>query len=139
MVYIIWGSPGSGKTTYAKEHMTAGDILIDFDMLFQALTDGGDHEREYSLFDRVNGVRHYLIDTIRDFPEVRHTWIVYGAPPEKDWEIFRELGAESVFIDTPRRECIRRCIKRGGDPEHWTAIVNKWFDKNEGKEVKWQY
>ena len=30
-VYIIYGSPLSGKTTYVKEHAQKGDLIIDID------------------------------------------------------------------------------------------------------------
>ena len=34
---MITGAPGSGKTTYARENMGDGDILVDLDVIKAAL------------------------------------------------------------------------------------------------------
>jgi hypothetical protein len=33
-------------------------------------------------------------------------------------------------METSKQECIRRCVKRGGEYEHWKAAVDKWFKEN---------
>jgi len=39
-VYIVYGSPASGKTTYVRDHMSDGDMVVDLDMIGQALSWG---------------------------------------------------------------------------------------------------
>ena len=38
---VVWGPPCSGKTTYVKAHFKAGDVICDFDPLYQALMKEG--------------------------------------------------------------------------------------------------
>ena len=37
-VYIVYGPPMSGKTSYVIEHMEEGDLVVDMDSLYQAVT-----------------------------------------------------------------------------------------------------
>ena len=37
-VYIVWGSPLSGKTSLVHQMMRYGDIVLDLDALWQAVT-----------------------------------------------------------------------------------------------------
>jgi len=37
-VYIVWGSPASGKTTYVKKHMEGGDLVVDLDLIKQSIS-----------------------------------------------------------------------------------------------------
>ena len=46
MVYLIYGSPCSGKTTYVKEHFKTGDIVCDVDKLYSALCFNEEHTEE---------------------------------------------------------------------------------------------
>lgn len=52
-VFIITGPPGSGKSTYAKAHRQAGDIIVDLDYLAAALM----------LSDHVTGNNSDVLDT----------------------------------------------------------------------------
>lgn len=37
-VIVVYGAPGSGKTTYVKEHIGNNDIVYDYDALFSAVS-----------------------------------------------------------------------------------------------------
>ncbi len=130
MVYVIWGPPGSGKSTYVKSNMVDGDITIDFDLLYQAVTGIEDHKYEYGLFGRVTDLRNHMIASIPNYPEVRHTWVVMCSPDNRHWAMLEAMKAHFTCMDTPERECVRRCVKRGGDYDHWKSVVKKWFAEN---------
>ena len=134
MVYLICGPPGCGKSTYVKNHIVDGDIVIDFDLLYRALTLADDHKGEQILFERVNQCRWYLIDTISAFPEVRNTWIIIGAPEDEHIDyVEKTLGGKVLYLDEFKRTCVRRCVARGGDYELWRQILDEWFAKHDGK------
>ena len=37
-VFIVYGSPLSGKTTWVKENMAAGDLVVDMDNIWQCIS-----------------------------------------------------------------------------------------------------
>lgn len=131
MIYLVYGPPGSGKTTYVKNHMSAGDIIIDFDLLSRALAGTDDHDRENILFDRINDCRNYLVNTINRYPEVRHTWVILCAPKKEDRELFVKMGATLKLIEEPASVCIARCRDRGENWQRWEKAIKKWFEDYE--------
>ena len=131
MIYLIWGPPGAGKTTYAQTYMSPGDILIDFDLLFQALAGVPIHEREYILFDRVEDCRQFLINTIERYPEVRSTWVTMCAPKKEDREPFVKMGARLRLVQESASVCIGRCRERGENWHRWEKAIRKWFEDYE--------
>ena len=131
MVFLIYGPPGAGKTTYAKKYMSPGDVLVDFDLIYQALTAAPVHERTNILFDRVEDCRKYLINTIDRYPEVRNTWVVMCAPKREDREPFRKTGATLKLIKESAPVCIGRCRERGENWERWEKAIKKWFEDYE--------
>lgn len=131
MVFLIYGPPGSGKTTYAGGRMVDGDIVIDFDKIAEAITGKESHNIEWSLFDRVSDIFKYLVATIEKYPEVRNTFVIRCAPTREDREEFRLIGAKFVFMDTPKAECIRRAVQRSGNYGRWAKAINKWFQEYE--------
>ena len=37
-ITLVWGSPASGKTTYVKNNMKLGDMIIDLDYIKQSIS-----------------------------------------------------------------------------------------------------
>lgn len=133
MIYVILGAPGSGKTTYVQERMSVGDIVIDFDLLYSALTGLPDHQYEPSVSERVEDLRGYLIESIGSYPEIRHTWITVCDPRTIAEYLPTDLTIEKREIQTSEKECLRRCVARGGDYEHWKTMLSRYFKKPKEK------
>ena len=58
MIILVTGLPGTGKTTWVKEHMKPGDIAYDLDRIAGALT--------YSEEERENNAARYLANEMYD-------------------------------------------------------------------------
>lgn len=130
-VYIVWGAPGSGKTTYVRNHIQPGDIAIDLDLIGRALcvADGIDVPRnvERIAFD----IRDYLYDQIEDRElDAKRVWVI-ASLPKKDQrqEIARRLNAELIFMDVTFHECYTRILHDNSriDKAMQLAIIEKWF------------
>lgn len=111
-VFLVCGSPASGKTTYVTEHKGASDLVVDMDYICNALMGeaGGAHLNYKPVLDVAVEVRELLYRIIQ---ARRGKWerafiITATASPFEMKAIANDLCAEIVLIDTPLEECLRR-------------------------------
>ena len=125
-IYIIYGAPCSGKTTYALERMSMNDIIVDLDMIYEMLTGQDGHEHSDGLRFIAFKIRDTLYDIIKTrYGRFNDAYIVAGLPHRGEREaLARRLGAELVHIDTSEDECIKRAE---GRPSHTLQIIKNYF------------
>ena len=132
-VYLVYGSPCSGKNTYIDSVMEPGDLLVDIDKIKQSITNRSTHILVPSLNPIVFGIRDFLYDSIRT---KRGRWnncyIVGGFPLISERErMCRMYGAREIFIDTPKEICLERLKKNpdGRDIGEWERFIEDWWRK----------
>lgn len=134
-IYIVYGAPCSGKTTYVMENKTDSDLVIDLDRLYEAVTLLPRYHKPDALKYNVFAIKNTLIDNIKvRYGSFNRAWIVGGYSNKHDREkLARDLGAELIHIDTDKDECIRRlegCVDyRKNNKKEWVGYINKWFDE----------
>ena len=130
-VYLIYGAPLSGKSTWVKESMSAGDLVIDIDSIWQCISNLSRYEKPARLKSIVFKVRDTLLDTVKyRLGKWNNAYIIGGYPLQSERErLIKELGAREVYIDATKEECIER-LKAAGDGrnvEEWTGYIDRWF------------
>ena len=129
-VYLVYGAGCSGKNSYVREHKQAGDLIIDFDALHQAISGLESHNHNDDLLGYVYDARDALLDRVRKQGHSSTVWIIHTAPTKTDRRKFiDEFGAEAIFIDTPKEVCLERASKER--PQEWIQYINNWFDNYE--------
>lgn len=131
-VYYVYGSPLSGKSTYVKEHMNAGDLVVDIDTLWQSLSGQPEYIKPHQIKPIVFSVMNTLIDNIKTrMGSWENAWIIEGGARLGDrMRRLATLGAEPIFIDTSKDECLIRLEKeesRAAVKEEWRNYINEWF------------
>lgn len=125
-VYIIYGAPCSGKTSYVLEQMRSRDIIVDLDMIYEMLTGKDGHEHP----DGLRFIAYKIRDTLYDIIHTRYgrfdnAYIVAGLPYRGEREaLAKRLQAELVHIDASEEECIKRAKDR---PIHTIQIIKNYF------------
>ena len=130
-IYVVWGSPCSGKRKYVEESAGKHDLIIDIDALYDAL--GVDGERS-AVKQNVLGAYRALIDMVRTRNgRWRSAWILRTLPLSIDREsIVREIGGgELIHIDTAKEECMSTALERGGD---WPKWVEEYWTRYQSPE-----
>ena len=130
-IYLIYGSPLSGKTSYVNSIATKDDLVIDIDKIRESITGGKLYERSNRLNDNVFAVRNALLEMIR---YRQGKWInayVVGTYPyvgERE-RIARELEAEIILIDSTKEECLERLeqCSDGRDKHDWKKYIEDWY------------
>lgn len=123
-VYIVYGSPCSGKTTYVNERALKDDLIIDIDRIYEAVNNG----RSNHLYDNVMQVYRLLVDMVRTRNgRWVNAWIIRGFPLKGERErLASQVDGELVYIDTDRDTCLERAYRRA---EGYDKFVNDWWAK----------
>lgn len=121
---LVAGPPCSGKNTYVRDHMRAGDLVVDYDALMAALSGQDMHLHEPDLKPYVYEARDRVIKKWESRRDV-DLWIIYGAPRRTDRDFYARRGFRVILLDTPERVCTRRA--RDERPEGWWKYVHRWF------------
>lgn len=132
-VYLVYGSPLSGKTTWVNEVQNVGDLIIDMDNIWQCVSGLNRYEKPKRLNQCVFGVRDRLIEDVKyRRGKWLNAYVIGGYPLISERErLCKMLGAREIFIDTPREECINRLMKidDGRNKEEWLHFINEWWVK----------
>ena len=129
-VFIVWGSPLSGKTSYIAEAMQEGDLVIDIDNIWQCVSGCDRYVKPNRLKSVVFSVRDNLIESVRYRRGKWNNAYICGGYPykaERD-RLIDMLGAREIYIATRKEECLRRpyeCNDR--DITAWETYINDWW------------
>lgn len=130
-VYLITGAPCSGKTTFARDRMQAGDVLIDIDDIWQQVSGQPRYTKPNSLKPLVFATRDEQEDKVRMRAGTwRNAFVIKSLPLPMDRRREAEkLGAEVITIDTPQEECLARLRQnpQGRDVAEYEKFIKKYF------------
>lgn len=124
-VYIVYGPPCSGKSTWVKENATSEDIILDIDNIWQMITINDRYIKPSRLNQNVFSIRDCIIEMIRMRTGKWHNaYIIGGYPLATDRERLEQLlGATSIFINESKEICLDRAKNREG----WSKHIDDWF------------
>lgn len=130
-VYLVYGAPCSGKTTWVNEVAERGDLILDIDRLWNAVRAEkcGQYDKPNEIKSNVFALRDCLLDTIRVRRGKWHNaYIIGGYPLQGERERLADsVGADKIiFVDTPKDVCLERAKLK---TDAWTDYVNDWFTK----------
>lgn len=133
-VYIVYGPPMSGKSSFVMENMERGDIVIDMDRLFNAVSMREFYDKPDNLLSNVIGIRTLLLDNIKTrYGKWYNAWIIGGyADKFKRERLAEDLGAELVYCEVTKEECYIR-LEIDKDRQYriteWKKYIDEWFEK----------
>lgn len=134
-VFLVCGPPGSGKTNYVKEHMTPGDLVIDLDWIWQALTGLEYYKKPPQILPFVLATRKALLDELEKPSSIYRAWIIIGGAKKNEREdLIKRFNAKLIMLKTTPDECIERINKddrRYNKGELWRPLIEKWFKEYE--------
>lgn len=133
-VYLVYGPPMSGKNTFVRQQIKRGDIVVDMDRLYEAMSMLPSYDKPDSLYTNIRSIHNTLIDSIKTrFGKWRNAWVIGGYPDRyKRERLADELGAELIFCECSLEECMRRLqddSARSHVKVEWEKYIQRWFEK----------
>jgi hypothetical protein len=142
-VTLVSGPPGSGKTSYVTAHAHEGDLIVDLDTIWTALSGQPIYDKPTNLFPYVIAARDAVLDLLSNGPNEVRAWVIATEPEAgKRREIQCHIRATSVIVlALNAEECIKRinADPRRDDMATWWKSIYKWwncFSPNEGDIVQ---
>jgi len=129
---IIYGAPGSGKTTYVLKRMRRGDVVIDFDLIFSAISGREPHDKPANLLKLAWDIRDDVYKRVMEHrEEVGKIWIIIGGAKRSDRNTIASwFNADLHHVEATPNECYARMRDDKTRPGGWQAskgVVDKWF------------
>jgi len=128
MVYLVYGPPCGGKTTYISERMGDGDIVCDVDLIYAAISGRDAHDADLWVHETALKLKDQLLDIIRDRDGGwRDAYVVSIAnTDEKVKQDAERINADKcIYIDTPMDVCLERAVDR---PPYFSLLIHEWFE-----------
>lgn len=132
-VYFVWGAPCSGKSTYVQKVKMPGDLVVDIDLIWQALTGGAKYVKPDELKQNVFMTRDALLEQVKTRAgKWRQAYIISAEPRRRVREGYIEaLNAEPIYITTDRETALKRLygdVERVNVRPSWELYINTFFD-----------
>ena len=131
-VYLVYGAPLSGKTTYVHDNMSEGDLIIDMDNIWQCVSGCDRYIKPNRLRSVVFRLRDDLLDMVKyRFGKWSNAYVLGGYPLSGERErLLKDLSAREIFIDTSKDECLARLqADEQRDHEEWIRYIDEWFER----------
>lgn len=132
-VYLIYGSPLAGKTSYVESVKMPGDLIVDMDNIWQCISGMDRYQKPGRLNAVAFKVRDVLVDAIKTrLGRWQNAYIIGGYPYSGDRErLCKILGAREIYIDTSMEECMERLQKTedSREKEEWKKYIEEWWRK----------
>ena len=130
-IFLVYGSPLSGKSTYVRTVAEPGDLIIDINDIWSCVS-GMDNAKPPKLNAVVFGIRDRLLEMVKyKVGRWDNCYIIGGYPLISERErLCKELGAREIFIDTPKEECIRRLNEsEDRNISDYLKFIDDWWRK----------
>lgn len=126
MITVITGPPCSGKSTYARAHARGDDIVIDFDVIAQALGSQVTHGHSPHILDVAERAWSAAIrEAIDQHKQGHRAWIVDSRPTAYRRAQYLDAGATMVRLDADPAELHARADE--SRPPSWHARIDQYL------------
>ena len=124
-VFLVYGAPCSGKSTFVKDNANEDDLILDVDRIWEAVCGCDKYHKPGRLKQNVFGIRDCMLDQIRTRTgNWRNAWVIGGYPLQTDRDRLCELlNAEPVYVEATKEECLLRA-----NDDAWRGYIEDWFD-----------
>ena len=134
-VYIITGASCSGKTSFVKERLQEGDLVLDIDDLWQLVSGQPRYVKPNSLKPIVFNLRQEIKDNIaRGVGTWRNAYIIeslpYATDRKREAERYKAHNVELITMDATREQCLERLHTNpnGRDIKQYEQYINDYYD-----------
>jgi hypothetical protein len=127
VLIVVTGPPASGKSTWVRAHAKPADIVIDYDVLAQALSGPGASRQAHSKAAEAvaQRARRAAIEEAKRHIKDTDVYLIHTTPQDKAMAEYRRLSARIVEID-PGKEVVMQRIDSMRRPA-LRSVATRWY------------
>lgn len=130
-VYLVWGSPCSGKSTWVSSVAQPNDLIIDVDNIYEMISINKRYTKPNTLKNIAFDIRDMLYDVVKcRRGKWSNAFIIGGYPTKGERErLLQQLNAQSKYIQASKEECLKRLYdSKDRDINEWEKYIEDWFE-----------
>lgn len=133
-VYLVTGSPCSGKTSWVMENAGVNDLICDLDSIYEMISINNRYENNERLKQVVFDIRNTIYDDIKMRKgKWSNAFVISTVPFAMERKrICDMLGAKVVHIDTDKETCLSNLMKddrRKFVRDKWCTYIEDYWLK----------
>lgn len=129
-VFVIYGPPGAGKSTFVENNAKKGALILDFDKLVSSITNIPTHRKPEHLLKFAWEARDAILNQLDKTEDPITAWIIdSGFKRSKIDEYIARYGAKVFVLETPELVCIQRVdadLNRDMSTD-WQGLIRLWW------------
>ena len=130
-VFLVYGAPLAGKSEWVNSNKSEGDLIINIDDIWQAVSGCDKYIKPNRLKAVVFKTRECLLDAVKyRLGKWNNAYIIGGYPLQAERErLCKELGAREVFIEATMEQCLARLAELDmiTDKKEFEGFISDWF------------
>lgn len=140
-VYLIYGAPLSGKSTYVKQRLKYNDVVFDYDDIMRTITGLPYQTNNKRVQPIVLGLRDLIIEHIKVNQVIENVYIITTFIGKQLEQSLNGLDVKKIRMETTFMECIERLQSSDRDNKDDVRFtIVDWFNKHFNKGItKEQY
>ncbi|MED4061693.1 HNH endonuclease signature motif containing protein [Priestia megaterium] len=123
-VFVVYGAPCSGKSTWVNSVAGSDDLILDVDKIWECISICDKYHKPNRLKQNVFGIRDCLLEQVKmRVGKWKNAYIIGTYPLKMDRErLADKLGASLIFIEASKDECMSRAVN-----DEWKKFIDDWF------------
>lgn len=131
-VYLVYGPPCSGKTSYVKAVAGPNDLIVDVDSIWECISNNPRYTKPNALKRNVFKIRDELLDQIKTrMGNFENAYIIGTYPLCMDRRRLKStMDCEIIFMNKDKNECLKNLYNdKNRDFKTWKVFINEWFER----------
>lgn len=138
---VVFGPPGSGKTTWVEERARASDLVIDVDRIVSRISGSPMYQGTEDWMESALRVRNTMLSALSRNP--RRCYFITTGPTKarRDWWAKKLQPTTVVILNPGEKECINRVEADERRPKEAAsravAGIREWYSLKENANAAW--